>query len=64
MAAPDDTGGSPTDLADADASVQRAWGRARLVIGIIVTVTPIVVALISWRVRVSRARRRGFLTGL
>ena len=63
-AAPDDTGGSPTDLADADVSVQRAWGRARMVIAIIVTLAPIVVALISWRIRVSRARRRGFLTDL
>jgi hypothetical protein len=33
-------------------------------IAIIVTVAPIVVALISWRIRVSRARRRGFLTDL
>ena len=63
-AAPDDTGSSPTDLADADVSVQRAWGRARMVIAIIATVAPVVVALISWRIRVSRARRRGFVTDL
>ena len=35
-----------------------------MVIAIVVTVAPIVVALISWRIRVSRARRRGFLTDL
>jgi hypothetical protein len=63
-AAPDDTGGSPMDLADADVSVQRAWRRARMVIAIVVTVAPIVVALISWRIRVSRGRRRGILTDL
>ncbi len=57
--APDDTGGSPTDLADADVSVRRAWARARMVIAVVVTVVPIVVALVSWRIRVSRARRRG-----
>ena len=60
----DDTLGSPTDLADADVSVQRAWTNVRLVIAIIVTVAPIVAALISWRVRVSRARRRGQLIDL
>jgi hypothetical protein len=58
-AAPDDTGGSPTDLAEADASVQRAWARARMVIAVVVTVVPIVAALVSWRIRVSRARRGG-----
>ena len=55
----DDTVGSPTDLADADVSVRRAWGRARMAIAVIVTVAPIVAVLVSWRIRVSRARRRG-----
>ena len=57
--AADDTLGSPTDLADAPVSVQRAWRNARLGIAIVVTVAPVVIALISWRIRVSRARRRG-----
>ena len=56
--------GSPTDLADADVTVQRAWRKVRLAIAIIVTVVPIVAALISWRIRVSRARRRGHLIDL
>jgi hypothetical protein len=50
---------SPTDLADADVAVQRAWRSVRLVIAIIVTVAPIVAALISWRIRVARARHGG-----
>jgi hypothetical protein len=49
----------PTDLADADVSVQRAWKHLRLTIAIIVTVAPVVAALISWRIKVWRARRRG-----
>ncbi len=57
--AADDTPVSPTDLADADVSVQRAWRSVRLLIAIVVTVGPIVAALISWRIRVARARRRG-----
>jgi hypothetical protein len=36
----------------------------RLVIAIVVTVAPVVTALISWRIRVSRARRRGHLVDL
>ena len=60
----DDTVGSPTDLADADVSVRRAWRNVRLVIAIIVTVAPVVAVLISWRIRVSRARRRGQLIDL
>jgi hypothetical protein len=63
--AADDTLGSPTDLADADVSVRRAWRNVRLVIAIVVTVAaPVVTALISWRIRVSRARRRGHLVDL
>jgi hypothetical protein len=57
--AADDTLASPTDLADADLSVQRAWSNVRLALAIIVTVAPVVTALISWRIRVLRARRRG-----
>jgi hypothetical protein len=30
-----------------------------MVIAVVVTVVPIVAALVSWRIRVSRARRRG-----
>ncbi len=55
--------GSSTDLADAPASVQRAWRNVRLAIAIIATVAPVVIALVSWRIRVSRARRRGHLVG-
>jgi hypothetical protein len=55
----DDTSGSPMDLADADVSVQRAWRSVRLAIAITVTVAPVVAALISWRIRVARAQRRG-----
>jgi hypothetical protein len=55
----DDSTASPPDLADADASVQRAWKHLRLVIVIVVTVAPVVAALISWRFRVWRARRSG-----
>jgi hypothetical protein len=47
------------ELAEADVSVQRAWRSVRLVIAIVVTVGPIVAALISWRIRVARARHRG-----
>ncbi len=61
LSAADDTAGSPTDLADADVSVQRAWRNVRLAIAIVATVAPVVIALISWRIRVSRARRRGHL---
>ena len=50
---------APTDLADADVSVQRAWAHLRLTIAIIATVAPVVLALISWRIKVWRARRRG-----
>jgi hypothetical protein len=57
----DDTMSSPMDLADADVSVQRAWRSVRLAIAIIVTVAPVVAALISWRIRVARAQRRGQL---
>jgi hypothetical protein len=64
MSAEDETLGSSTDLADADPSVQRVWRRVRLAIAIVVTVVPIVTALISWRIRVSRARRRGRLIDL
>jgi len=60
----DDTLGSPTDLTDADVSVRRAWRNVRLVVAIIVTVAPVVAALISWRIRMSRARRRGQLIDL
>jgi hypothetical protein len=57
--AADDTLASPMDLADAELSVQRAWSNVRLALAIIVTVAPVVTALISWRIRVLRARRRG-----
>jgi hypothetical protein len=55
----DQLSASPPDLADADASVQHAWKHLRLMVAIVVTVAPVVTALISWRVRVRRARRRG-----
>jgi hypothetical protein len=48
-----------TDLADADVSVQRAWSHLRLTIAIIAAVAPVVVALISWRIKVWRASRSG-----
>lgn len=60
----DQVAASPTDLADADVAVQRAWRSVRLVIAIIVTLAPIIAALISWRIRVLRARNRGQLVDL
>ena len=64
LSAADDTAGSPADLAAADVSVQRAWRNVRLAIAIVATVAPVVIALISWRIRVSRVRHRGRLVGL
>jgi hypothetical protein len=55
----DEVPASPPDLADADVSVQRAWKHLRLTIAILVAVAPVVTALISWRIRVWRARRSG-----
>ena len=56
--AADEVQASPKDLADADVAVQRAWSHVRLVIVIVATLAPVVVALISWRISVWRAQRR------
>lgn len=55
----DEVRGSPTDLADADITVQRAWTHARLAVLISVIVAQAVLALIVWRIRVGRAGRGG-----
>jgi len=56
--AADEVQASPKDLADADVAVRRAWSHLRLVIVIVATLAPVVVALISWRISVWRAQRR------
>ncbi len=55
----DDTQGSPTDLADADVAVQRAWKHARWAVVITLITAQAVIALVFWRIKAQRAGRRG-----
>ena len=57
--AADEAQGSPTDLADADITVRRAWKHARWAVVIAVIAAQAAIALISWRIKVRRARRAG-----
>ena len=57
--AADEVQGVPSDLPDPGIGLRRTVTRARLMILIIVTVAQVLIAVIAWRIKVGRARRRG-----